>query len=62
MRSTTGNFPRFGPYALVCTALRREAEQGLTHQLIIHTTLPCPVRIRYHFRPLGRGPTSRKAV
>lgn len=63
MRSSSGPEPRFDGLTIVCTALSDQADEGLVHRLVTHTTHPVQLEVKYELRPKAAAavPSKTKA-
>ncbi|MBK6410503.1 MAG: hypothetical protein IPF78_12550 [Flavobacteriales bacterium] len=60
MRSCSGTTPRFSGLTIVCTALSEQANEGLVHRVVTHTTHPVALEVRYVLRlKAGAGGSSK---
>ena len=50
MRRSSGPEPHFDGLTIVCTALSDNAEQGLVHKVVTHTTHALELEVKYELR------------
>lgn len=60
MHSSSGPEPRFVGLTIVCTALSDQADEGLVHRLVTHTTHPVELEVKYELQPKAAAGGSSK--